>query len=89
MNWDQKFFKGLLREADGTPSSARFNTLLVVVASLSWVTFLVVKNKALPDLVGLTEFDMATIGSLFGISKIAQMAQSVVPTMMKNKDCQN
>jgi multisubunit Na+/H+ antiporter MnhC subunit len=80
MNWDKKFFKGLLREADGTPSSGRFHTLLVVVFSLGWVTYLVIKNNKIPDLTGLAMFDAAAISALFGITKLPQIVQSFLPT---------
>lgn len=61
------FWRGVFSEADGTPSSSRIFTALLVAFSLGWVTHLVWHDNALPDFAGLALF----VGTLYGTNKVA------------------
>lgn len=52
----KNFFKSVFSEADGTGSWSRVQSAIALVAVLSWVTYLVIKTKALPDLTSATIF---------------------------------
>jgi hypothetical protein len=52
----KKFFKSVFSEADGNGSWSRMQSAIALVAVLSWVTFIVIKTKALPDLTSATIF---------------------------------
>lgn len=66
------FLKSTFSEADGTGSSSRVLGGVVIFATLSWITYLVLKNNALPDLSGASIF----VGSGFsgyGINKLSEV----------------
>jgi hypothetical protein len=52
----KKFFKSVFSEANGNGSWSRVQSAIALVAVLSWVTYLVVTTKALPDLTSATIF---------------------------------
>lgn len=68
-NWDQGFWKGILREEDGTPSFSRAATGGVVFSILAWVTYVVLKTHAIPDLAGPASFLTTATLSLYGLNK--------------------
>lgn len=76
MNWDKPFIRSVLSDSDGTGSCTRVAVLLVVIASLSWVTYLTICHKELPDLGRVAEFTTLVCGSLYGINKAASVFQN-------------
>ena len=75
-----KFLKSTFSERDGSASSTRVLAGSVVLSTLAWVTFLVIKNHALPDLSGASLF----VGSGFsgyGVNRLSEV-------MKKDKDGQ-
>jgi hypothetical protein len=62
-------------EQDGMPSFARVCTALMVICALFWVTYLVIHNKALPDLGGAALF----ITVLYGTNKFSTMLEKKDP----------
>lgn len=50
------FLKSALSESDGSVSSSRLYAGASVLSVLSWVTYVVIKNGALPDLSGAALF---------------------------------
>ena len=67
---DHSFARSVLSEPDGTGSAARVYTLLVVVSVLVWISYLVLRHTAIPDLKGVTVFLVSTTTSLYGLNKI-------------------
>jgi hypothetical protein len=59
-------------EADGTGSATRVLAGLTVLATLMWVTFIVIKNHALPDLGGASMFISAAFSG-YAINKIEKV----------------
>jgi hypothetical protein len=72
-NWDRPFLRSMLSEQDGTVSSARFCIVLVIVVSLSWVTWLVMHDKKLPDLGLVATYTTLVCGSLYAINRGAAL----------------
>lgn len=65
-----RFLKSTFSEADGTASATRVLGGGCVVMTLGWITYLVLKNGALPDLSGASLF--VTSGfSGYGMNKLA------------------
>jgi hypothetical protein len=60
------FWAWCFSDPDGTPSSARVITALVVLFALGWVTFLVRKHGVLPEFAGLTAF----VSAIYAINKL-------------------
>ncbi len=50
-----KFLRDVFSD-HGTPSFARVAPGVIIAATLGWITYLVLKNNALPDLTGPTMF---------------------------------
>ncbi len=69
------FWRGVFSETDGTPSSSRIFTGLLVAFACSWITHLVWHNNALPDFAGLALF----IGTLYGTNKLAGALSGKIP----------
>jgi hypothetical protein len=67
MNWDKKFWRGVFSETDGTPSFSRIATAVLVAFAIGWVTALILRNHAMPDVSGLA----LLIGTLYGVNKIS------------------
>lgn len=57
-----KFIKQAISEQDGTPSMSRYTAFLVTVATIGWVTFVVVHTGVLPDLTSASLFIAAGHG---------------------------
>lgn len=49
-NWNKPFFKGVLRESDGTPSMARTGTLIALLSAVLWVSYTVKIHREIPNL---------------------------------------
>ena len=70
-NWNRPFLRSMLSEQDGTVSSARFCIVLVILVSLSWVSWLVVHDKKMPDLSVVATYTTLVCGSLYAINRSA------------------
>jgi len=47
------FLKSALQDNDGTLNPTHLIAFILVIASVSWVSFLVIKNHTMPDLTGI------------------------------------
>jgi hypothetical protein len=70
-------------EADGTGSATRVLAGLTVLTTLIWVTFIVIKNHALPDLGGASMFISAGFSG-YAINKVAGIADKAKVDPPKN-----
>lgn len=77
-NWKHPFWQGVFRDGDGVSSSSRLLTALVVIVTLAWVTMIVARTTALPELKPVESFLTATILSLYGVSRISQAVTAIV-----------
>jgi uncharacterized protein involved in response to NO len=64
------FIKSVLSERDGTGSASRVVGAVIVLAVISWVTYLVITTKALPDLTSASLFVAAGFSG-YGVNKLA------------------
>lgn len=64
------FFRELLSDS-GAVSFGRMGALVALAASCLWVSWVVYKTSALPDLGGVALF----IGTLYGLSKAGETVQ--------------
>ncbi len=64
------FLKSTFSEANGSASASRVLAGSTILATLGWVTYLVLLNHALPDLGGAAMFVTAG-GSLYGVNKLS------------------
>jgi len=65
-----KFLRSTFSEADGSASASRVLAGSTILATLGWVTYLVLQNHALPDLGGASMF--VTSGfSGYAVNKIS------------------
>lgn len=69
----QPFWRGLFSETDGKPSFSRIASGGLVVVSIGWITYLVLRNKVFPDFTGLSLF----IGILYGLNKVAAAVETL------------
>lgn len=60
-----EFWKGVFSD-NGNPSFSRIGAGFALAFSCGWVTSIVLKTKALPDLTGISLF----IGTLYGVNSI-------------------
>jgi hypothetical protein len=70
----------LLKEAlteNGKGSYSRFTGAAIVFATLGWITYLVIRNKALPDLGGATMFISVGAGTHYAINQVKAVAQAM------------
>ncbi len=74
-NWNRPFLRSMVSEADGTVSSARVCIVLVVLASVGWVTCLVLHDKKLPDLGLVATYTTMVCGSLYAINRGASLME--------------
>lgn len=61
--------RSILYESTGAGSFSRTAGMLIVLVALAWVTYLVIVNKALPDLSNVEIFILSTAGSFYGINR--------------------
>ena len=75
MNFDLKgitaFLKGAISESTGEPSFGRLSAAGIIVGTLFWVTFVVLKTHAIPDLSGPSLFLSSGTGATYGANKLA------------------
>lgn len=65
-----KFLKSTFSEPDGTGSMSRVMAGAVVLSTIGWVTYLVLKNNQLPDLSGAAIYAGAGFSG-YGANKLA------------------
>lgn len=73
MSKADKFFPPPLREIlseNGVGSYSRVSSFTIVVATIFWVTYLVIHNHAMPDMAGPTAFIAGGSGSQYGLNQI-------------------
>lgn len=61
---------------DGVGSYSRVTGFVIIVSTLGWVTFLVIKNHAFPDMTGPTAF-MAGGQTQYGLNQMKRIAAAV------------
>lgn len=66
------FLKTVLSE-DGQGSYSRFAGFLIVVATLGWITYLIIMTKTMPDLTGPTAFITVSSGSHYLTNKASDI----------------
>lgn len=66
----QNFLKCVLSGPRGTGSTARVCVFLLTVLPLLWVTYLVLRTKAMPELGNVSGFIVVTTTPLYGLNKI-------------------
>lgn len=71
------FIRSIFSESDGEGSWARVASFMALISVIGWVTFLVLKNHAVPPLGDLTVF----ISTPYAINKV----HDGVTTVMGNK----
>jgi len=72
------FLRGLFLEDSGKPSFSRTFPAIVIVISIVWVTFLILKNGQMPDLTSLALYLGAILGPTYGANKIATGIQAAI-----------
>lgn len=65
------FMRGIYSEQDATPSSSRWHTGVVLYFACFWISYLVIKNHALPDFGGLALFVGVVAGLTYGANQLA------------------
>lgn len=85
-NWDKGFWRGILREEDGTPSYARTGSFLLLLGVLAWVSHIVLKTHSIPDLTGPSWFFTGGTSSLYGINKGAAMVKNLADKLTGNNN---
>lgn len=73
-----RFFKEALSEPSGTGSFSRISAGLIVVSVVTWISFLVFKNHAMPDLAGPSLFLSTGAGATYGVNKTVTALSGVV-----------
>ncbi len=76
-NLSTNWVRSTLSGTNGMMSTARLCVVLVVCAAIGWVTYLVCKNNALPDLTSLTIFVGSVITSVYTPNKITEIVKSL------------
>lgn len=67
------FLQSVFSEDDGQGSYSRVASGAIVVATLAWVSHVVWKTGALPDLTGPATFICLAAGSHYGINKASDI----------------
>jgi hypothetical protein len=57
----------------GAGSLSRCGSGFILVSTVGWVSYLVIKNGTMPDLTGPAIFMTAGVGSLYGTNKLPEM----------------
>jgi len=77
-NWNRPFWKGAFSESDGTGSTSRILSTIIVVAALTWVTIVVLHTKAIPELGSVAAFVSSAVGVLYGVNKISTKTSDTI-----------
>jgi hypothetical protein len=72
-----KFLRSVFSESDGTGSWSRLGSLFLTVAIIGWVTHVVLKTHAIPDLGGPAGFLAAGNGSLYGTNQLKSIVSAI------------
>ena len=64
------FLKGVFSESDGTPSYGRLSSGAITLFTCAWVTHVVLKTHAIPDLGGPAMFVGVGSGAQYGVNKV-------------------
>lgn len=70
------FIKSIFSEDGVVGSSSRVLSAAIVFSTLGWVTYLVAKNHAMPDLAGPLTFMNTGVGTLMGINKASEVVSA-------------
>ena len=70
------FIKGALSETDGQGSYTRVSGFLIALASVCWVSYLVVRNHELPDLAGVALLVGGGSGTQYAINKTEDIVKA-------------
>ena len=65
------FLKGAISESTGEPSFGRLGATAVVISTIFWITFVVFKTHAIPDLSGPSLFLSSGTSATYGANKLA------------------
>lgn len=77
------FFVSAFSEPNSTSISwGRLASTLTLISSICWVTFLLIKNHAMPDLTGPTSFGLAP----YGTNKILTKAGEIWGPAPRDRD---
>jgi len=71
------FWRSVFSEADGTGSWSRVSSAMTLVASLVWVSYVVLHTKAIPSLDGVALF--------IGTGNVSYVANKVSTAIAANK----
>ena len=71
------FLKSVLSESDGTGSWTRLGSCLIVLSTLGWITHVVWKTHAIPDLGGATAFMTTGSGVMYGTNKLSSVVSAI------------
>lgn len=69
-------FKEALTE-NGRGSYSRLTGASIVFCTLGWVTYLVIRTQALPDLAGATAFVSIGAGTHYAINQVKSVASAI------------
>jgi hypothetical protein len=62
-HWDKPLGRSIISGPNGNGSSSRTGVLMIVAASIAWVSYYLVVHKALPDFTSLTAETLTTLKS--------------------------
>ena len=68
------FLKSALSEQDGLASASRITAFITTIATIAWVTYVVIHTGMLPDLTSASMFIAAGHGG-YAANKISEMTQ--------------
>lgn len=66
------FIKSVLSE-NGEGSYSRTSSMLIVLATLAWVSYIVFHTKGIPDLTSAVTFMCIGTGSQYGVNQLKAM----------------
>lgn len=71
-----RFLRSVLSEPDGTGSWSRCGSLLIVLCTLGWITHVVWRTHAIPDLGGATAFMTTGAGTMYATNKASSIVSA-------------
>lgn len=63
--------KDALSEQNGTSSFGRTGAAVIIVSTIFWITYLVLKMHGMPDLAGPTLFLTSGVSATYGANKVS------------------
>ena len=79
-----RFVKSVFSESDGSGSFSRVAGFCVVIATIGWITHVVIHAHAVPDLTGASAFVTTGVGTLYGLNKAEAIIGAVKSTPTQN-----